>query len=249
MAVFVDPPESQFYASCVRQFVFDRSAAGGALQPGIVECGTGTGSELAEIVTGCGFAGNIRGFELERETYGVAQRTIEAAGVGDRYHVVHGDFFDQAVTLSPRWVISDPPYLPSRDGDIKAPQLWGGPDGSAVTKRILACGFPRAMVMVSSYSDPVRVIEFARTVGYTMRSWVVMPLPFGEYSSEPVVAERIAEMQAEGTAFVSDQGYWLAGVDWSREAFEPDQSEALIRAFRGLGRPTDHAPATAGFPT
>lgn len=42
--------------------------------------------------------------------------------------------------------------------------------------------------------------------------FLVTPLPFGYYSSEPKVKQHIDAMKAKGEAFYSDRMYFLAGV-------------------------------------
>ena len=43
------------------------------------------------------------------------------------------------------------------------------------------------MLLISAYANPVETMEHARALGYRCTDFMVTPLPFGYYSSEPKV--------------------------------------------------------------
>ena len=47
--------------------------------------------------------------------------------------------------------------------------------------------FENKVLLLSAYSNPVETIEHARRLGYRVTDFMVTPLPFGYYSSEPKV--------------------------------------------------------------
>ena len=48
-------------------------------------------------------------------------------------------------------------------------------------------GFDSAILLISSYANPVHTLEHARKHGYQVTDFMVSPMPFGYYSSEPKV--------------------------------------------------------------
>ena len=51
----------------------------------------------------------------------------------------------------------------------------------------MTLGFDNMVLLLSAYSNPVETIEHARRQGYRVTDFMVTPLPFGYYSSEPKV--------------------------------------------------------------
>ena len=51
----------------------------------------------------------------------------------------------------------------------------------------MTLGFDNMVLLLSAYSNPVETIEHARCQGYRVTDFMVTPLPFGYYSSEPKV--------------------------------------------------------------
>ncbi len=54
---------------------------------------------------------------------------------------------------------------------------------------LLSQGFPYAVLLVSSYSHPASVLAHAAACGYRVVDFLVTPLPFGTYSSQPKVRD------------------------------------------------------------
>lgn len=48
-------------------------------------------------------------------------------------------------------------------------------------------GFDSAILLISSYANPVYTLEHARKHGYQVTDFMISPMPFGYYSSEPKV--------------------------------------------------------------
>ncbi len=51
----------------------------------------------------------------------------------------------------------------------------------------MSMGFDTAVLLISAYANPVETMEHARALGYRCTDFMVTPLPFGYYSSEPKV--------------------------------------------------------------
>ena len=65
-SIFRDREESEFYAQCVRDFLF-RYGYELLENKEIVELGVGTGETIAELLRYHGFTGKIRGYEIDKE--------------------------------------------------------------------------------------------------------------------------------------------------------------------------------------
>ena len=56
---------------------------------------------------------------------------------------------------------------------------------SYATQDLMTLGFDNMVLLLSAYSNPIETIEHARRQGYRVTDFMVTPLPFGYYSSEP----------------------------------------------------------------
>ena len=54
-------------------------------------------------------------------------------------------------------------------------------------QELMTFGFDSAILLLSSYANPVETLEFARQNGYQVTDFMISPMPFGTYSSEPKV--------------------------------------------------------------
>jgi hypothetical protein len=229
---FWDDAESGFYAQCVRAFLL-RNPSSILLEHPILELGSGTGEAIAEVLSTDQFGGEIIGYELQAETASYAQQVMFDRGVS-RYHIVHGDFFQAAPDSDPECVISNPPYLPAPDNKIVVPELWGGPDGSTVMRRLLDGGFNLLVTTLSSFANPVGTLKFAKSRGYRVADFAVRTIPFGAYSSEPKVRGQIERLALDGRgAFISAERYCLAVVVWVRDTGS-DLAASLRTAITSL---------------
>lgn len=242
---FQDRQESEFYAQCVRDFLFRYGYERLEVKE-VVELGVGTGETIVELLKYHSFAAKIRGYEIHGPSYQYAQRVVEANSISDQYLVINDDFFNEIPgSVVGGCAISNPPYLPAPDSQIKMPELWGGPDGSGVTKRIIECGFEQLILLFASFSNPVSIIEHASAHGYKVLDFAVRSMQFGSYSSEPRVYDQILELERNCQAFVSDDRYCLAGVAWVRNWAAVDLSAPLTRAITSLEAAGD-PPGEAG---
>src|SRR5215469_11435819 len=182
--IFKDREESEFYAQCVRDFLF-RHGYELLENKEIVELGVGTGETIVELLKYHDFTGKINGYEIDRASYEYAQKVIADHSVGDRYIVINDDFFAAVLnSVAGGGAISNPPYLPACERPTQIPELWGGLDGSQVTKQIVECGFECLILLISSFSNPLSVIEHALSHGYKVLDFAVRTMRFGTYSRE-----------------------------------------------------------------
>jgi methylase of polypeptide subunit release factors len=242
--IFRDREESEFYAQCVRDFLF-RHGYELLENKEVVELGVGTGETIAELIKYHDFTGKITGYEIDADSFEYAQQVLTDQSVADRYIVINQDFFTAVRNLVVGGcVISNPPYLPANERPAQMPELWGGIDGSQVTKRIIEYGFEHLILLVSSFSNPLSIIEHALSHGYRVLDFAVRTMRFGAYSSQPAVCERIAQLSRQCEAFVSADRYCVAGVAWVRNPEVADLSGALAQALTSLAR----SPALAQSP-
>ncbi|HEY2575569.1 MAG TPA: hypothetical protein VGI74_04610 [Streptosporangiaceae bacterium] len=232
--IFRDREESEFYAQCVRDFLF-RNAYELLENKDIVELGVGTGETIAELLKYHRFTGKIRGYEIDQDSYDYADKLAMEHAVADRYMVIKEDFFEAIQSpVANGCVISNPPYIPAPDRSLRMPSLWGGSDGSQVTKRIMDCGFESMILLVSSFSNPLDIIAHASKCDYRVIDFAVRTMRFGHYSSEPKVRKRIVQLSSRGQAFVSPDRYCVAGVAWVKGQGPVDLSGSLARALTCL---------------
>lgn len=228
--VFFCPEESHFYSHCLELFVFNRCPG----SQSVIEFGTGDGSPVINSLLKTPFKGVIHGYELNESACDVAHRRIEQKGLSQNY-IIHNQSLFEAVRFSADYLIANPPYLPALDNDICMPLLHGGTDGATITKRLLTLHYDRVMLMVSSYSNPVETIEFALAHGYVVTDFMVLPLKFGYYSSEPKVKDCILHLQQQQKAFFSNNIYFLAGILFQQKSLGgTDLSSELLRVMTAL---------------
>jgi hypothetical protein len=89
--------------------------------------------------------------------------------------------------------------------------------------------------MLSSYSNPEGFINYAIMQGYSIANFIVSPLNFGYYSSEPKVKNTIRELREKKMAFYSANIYLLAGVLFKKQhKCQVDLSTELIQIMTSL---------------
>jgi hypothetical protein len=120
----------------------------------------------------------------------------------------------------PLLLIANPPYLPSPSREVLLlPSLYGGRDGADVTRRLLAePGYGAALMIVAGVAAPKAVLRAASAAGYRVRSFEAVRLPFGQYTSQPLVRAWIRTLEdKEGIAHtLSDDGYVCAAVEFEK---------------------------------
>lgn len=226
--VFCCPEESNFYSYCIERLVFNGCVDSEA----IVEFGSGDGSPVIHSLLRSDFDGVVHGYEVNSSAYRIAEARVQQFGLGDRY-LLHNASLFEVPRIEGTCLISNPPYLPAPDNDLYQPFLHGGTDGITITKKLLSMDYDRALMMVSSYSNPIGLVEFAAQKGYYVENFFVSPLPFGYYSSEPKVKNQIVAMRTKNQAFCSEQMYLLAGVLFTQR-YEVDLSDEFVRVITAL---------------
>ena len=227
--IFVCPEESKFYSHCLETLVLNECDNSQLL----VEFGSGDGSPVINALLRARFSGLIRGFELNQTACKIANSMVEEYNLDDKY-IIHNQSFFEFSKPDSAYLISNPPYLPAPDENIYMPLLRGGKDGSELTKHLLSLGYDNVLLMISSFSDPKGTINHARIKGYNIADFIVVPLKFGYYSSEPKVRNTIEQMRENSTAFYSDSIYFLAGVLFKQFDNSPDLSTELTQIMTSL---------------
>lgn len=226
--IFYCPEESLFYSQCLQHMVFGRCLDLAT----IAEFGAGDGSPTIDCLLKSQFNGEVHGYEINATACQVARAQIESYGLGERYIIHNTNFFNSAPA---DYLIANPPYIPALDNNLYLPALHGGQDGAQITKQLLTLDFPQAMLMISAYSDPVGTIELGRSAGYCITDFMISPMSFGYYSSEPKVKHRITELRQYDQAFYSANTYLLAGVLFIKhDDNQPDLSTELIKILTSL---------------
>jgi methylase of polypeptide subunit release factors len=228
--IFFCPEESKFYSQCLETMVLNQCRNFASL----IEFGSGDGSPVINSLLRTRFDGLIHGFEINSSAWKAANSTIEEYNLGDKYVIHNQSFFDSSRPQA-EYLISNPPYLPAPDDDIYMPPLHGGIDGSTLTKKLLSLDYDNVLLMISSFSDPEGTINLAIAKGYCVSDFVVVPLPFGYYSSEPKVRNTITELRKNNKAFYSAQIYFLAGVLFKKQQdSSQDLSTELVQVMTAL---------------
>lgn len=232
--VFWCPEETRFYAQCLEKMVLNQCSRLNA----IVEFGSGDGSAVIYSLLKTPFEGVIHGYELSPIACQIARTHIRQQGLKNRYIIHNECFFKGLKQQAADCLIANPPYIPAPDDRILMPELYGGVDGASITKTLLTVGCDQVLLMISAYSNPVETIAHARAQGYQVVDFMVTPLPFGYYSSEPKVRSWIAKMRSQNQAFYSRNVYFLTGVLFQQRKqanqANTDLSDELLKVMTAL---------------
>lgn len=200
----------------------------------IIEFGSGDGSPIIKSLVRTNFAGSIQGFELNPLACEVANSKIREYKLSHRY-IVHNRCLFKAARPDGAYLISNPPYLPALDNDIYQPLLHGGSEGISITQKLLSLEYQNVLVIVSSYSNPEGLVNYASLQDYCVSDFMVSPIEFGYYSGDPKVKSRIQDLRKINKAFYSKDIYLLAGVLFTkRAAADKDLSTELVRLMTCL---------------
>ncbi|BAZ51274.1 hypothetical protein NIES4103_39230 [Nostoc sp. NIES-4103] len=205
--IFFCPEESNFYSNCVQNFVLRDCRD----SESIVEFGSGDGSPIINSLLKNKFDGFIQGFELNASACKAANLTIDEYNLAHKY-IIHNSCLFQSSKPQARYLLANPPYIPAPDSDIYMPLLFGGIDGATVTNELLSLNYENVLILVSSFSNPQSTINQAKENDYFVESFMVLPLKFGYYSSEPKVKKYIESLRLKKIAYYSGDYYFLAGV-------------------------------------
>jgi methylase of polypeptide subunit release factors len=230
--VFFCPEESHFYSQCLEKLVFNRCTS----EELVIEFGAGDGSPVINALLKAPFKGKIHGYELNSSACEVARSKVKQYQLTQKYTIHNTCFFKGFQSTFPSYLIANPPYIPALDNNIYMPSLHGGTDGATITKQLLSMNCDNALLMISGYSNPKETLEYALAQGYKVVDFMISPLQFGYYSSEPKVKNRIAELRKQNRAFYSQNIYFLAGVLFKKHhtSSEPDLSAELIKVMTVL---------------
>jgi methylase of polypeptide subunit release factors len=205
--IFFCPEESNFYSNCLENFVLRNYKN----SESIVEFGSGDGSPVINCLLRNNFDGVIQGFELNTSAWKVANSTIDEYNLTNKY-VIHNSSLFNSSQPNAKYLVANPPYLPAPDNDIYMPLLFGGVDGATITNELLLLGYENVLVLISSFSNPTSTLNLAKQNGYYVQNFMVLPLQFGYYSSDPKVKKHIKHLRKNHMAFYSGGYYFLAGV-------------------------------------
>jgi predicted RNA methylase len=202
---------------------------------GVVELGTGDATAISDVV-GALPGLRVRGFDISPPSVEAARANIAARGIDDRYTVELGDFFDQADSAGATQVstvISNPPYIPAPDRDIRMPELWGGVRGNDLVLQLLKAGYDNVIAAVASYSDPEATVRTAEDLGYRVANFLAMGMDFGPYSNEPKVRRQIQRLCSEGRGWAGQDSYMVAVALFTRTPDLPgDRADQLLKALQ-----------------
>lgn len=228
--VFFCPEESNFYSYSLESLVFNKCFN----SESIIEFGSGDGSPVIQSLLRTEFDGVVQGFEINRLACQTANSKIKEHKLSNRYIVHNRCLFESAKPYA-NYLISNPPYLPALDNKLYQPFLHGGIEGITVTKKLLSLNYQNVLVLVASYSNPEGLIDFAQANNYNVSDFTVSPMPFGYYSSEPKVRDRIGELRRSKRAFYSNNLYLLAGVLFTKNSVKTeDLSNDLLKLMTCL---------------
>ena len=235
MSCFSSADESAHYGFSVCLLLEQYRRQLGWEDRGILELGTGDASAIADVVRALPEL-RVRSYDISEESLATARRNIADRGVADRYTVELGDFFAATGTgegLPVTTVISNPPYIPAPDRDIRMPELWGGVHGNDLSLQLLKAGHPNVIMAVASYSDPIGTVTTAGDLGYRVVNFLAMGLDYGPYSSEPKVRDHIRRLCAEGRGWAGEDEYMVAVALFSQDPEIPgDRADQLLRALQ-----------------
>lgn len=229
--IFVCDEESHFYSQCLEKLLVKNSSSNQT----VIEFGSGDGSPVIGCLIQSQFSGVIHGFELNRKAATLAHSNANESHVSGRYKIHNSCFFQGMHDIPASCLIANPPYIPAPDNNILMPALHGGVDGANLTRDLMTLGFDSAILLISSYANPVDTLHHARNHGYQVTDFMVTPMPFGYYSSEPKVKNWIWKMRDEGKAFCSENWYLLAGVLFQKRQHTLPQNRQTHRVGTGTG--------------
>jgi hypothetical protein len=235
MSCFSSADESAHYGFSVCMLLEQYRDALRWQEEGVVELGTGDATAIADVVRALP-ALSVRSYDISAASVAEARHNIAARGVADRYTVELGDFFDQADEAGGppvSTVISNPPYIPAPDGDIRMPELWGGVRGNDLLLQLIKSGYDNVIAAVASYSDPETTVRTAEDLGYRVANVLAVGLDFGPYSSEPKVRDHIRHLVETGHGWADDAGYMVAVALFTRTPGIPgNRANQLLTALQ-----------------
>lgn len=234
---FKCPEESARYGSALEYMVFNRCDRHGEYST-VVEFGSGTALPVISALINSGFLGVIHGYEINATAASEAQQNIARFGLSRQYVVHNESFFSFPYAPETDLLIANPPYLPCEKREqLFLPDLWGGEDGNTISKRLLSCGYKDVFLEIASYSDPAALLHHALMNGYHLLDFQITWLPFGVYSHQPIVYERLCALKEEGRAFFSNRGYLVGSALFTKKDVE-DLSQEFLASLTAIEAPS-----------
>lgn len=225
---FTCSEETIFYSYCLESFILSNPE-----NKKVIEFGTGDGTAVIKAISTTNYQGKIVGYEINETSIKIANDSIREQAIEDIYEITNEDFFNQKFDKN-NVLVSNPPYIPADDNNILMPGLYGGVNGNELSKRLIDIGFDKVMLLVASYCDPKEFITYCHNQKYIVTEFAAIPIPFGHYSSEPKVMQRINQMKKENKAFFNDKAYVLAGVLFEKNSQKKDLTENLISSLTSI---------------
>lgn len=167
----------RFDSECVVEAALSLMAADAPSR--VADLGTGTACLLAAVLHNRPLATGT-GVEASPEAASLAQENIDALGLAGRASLHVGPWADWAGWREMDLILSNPPYIPSRDIDALEPEvrnfdpsaaLDGGPDGLVAYREIIALGARRMkpgtpLVLEIGYDQREAVLGLLAAAGF-----------------------------------------------------------------------------------
>jgi methylase of polypeptide subunit release factors len=215
LIIFVCEEESFFYSHCLEMLLFNNCNCCDIST--VNEFGSGDGNPVIQAIKNSGFNGVVQGFEINKAACNIAKNLIANTYMSGHYNVINGCFFKNHLNYQKECLVSNPPYLPSPDDDLFLPSLYGGEDGTLIVKKLLTLNYENVLLLISSYSNPLGVLEYSVKQNYVITNFIITPMPYGRYSRQKKVWKTIQELKKHNKAFCSNQIYLLAGVLFTKK--------------------------------
>lgn len=150
----------------------------------VADVGTGTGAVASAVAAACVQA-RVYATDLSDAALANARENVTRLGLGDRVAVLKGPLLAPVPAHRPiDWVLSNPPYIPTRDLDTLEPEvsrheprlaLDGGKDGLAIYRELVPAARARArrglLVEVGAGQSP-DVTRLLKQSGFVdVRTW------------------------------------------------------------------------------
>ena len=139
-AVLVPRPETETLVQAALDALGNRER-----ELAVLDVGTGSGAVALALARELPKA-SVTATDLSEAALAVARENADALGLGNRVYFAAGDLFAPAADERFDAIVSNPPYLASRDAGTLAPELahepaaalFAGSDGLAVLERLVA---------------------------------------------------------------------------------------------------------------
>ena len=156
---------------------------------------------IVELTTGSGLVGlhltmiesgsRLIGLDVDPVATDIAARNAKVLGLSRRARFECADLWSDATldilrAAEPDLMICNPPYVPEPPGSELAIEAGAGPDGTAHLERTIEVAEkvrPHSLALSwCSLSNPAKIVEFAESAGYSLRSLFMVVIADGEYS-------------------------------------------------------------------